>query len=378
MDSTCNFCEYQYVQKTLNQDFAVIIKKALYEKYSSSQNYTYIRIINDLIFARRSRITNTFKDYLFWDYHDEYMENYFRSPNDLLYDTIKSNVLVVTQNRRAVPKICAPHISYSYCQNHGQLLQSQNSIISKILQCQFHQRFKNTAEQSYQKVTVSHIMLRLQQYSSQGSIFYIKNQLNDIVTNSSLSFQTINKYFIPNCSKQEVGVQLRVIYQKFCDRRQEIKKQKQNKRSQAHSIDKETQTQGFQFIPIIYHKDKQFLQKIIKQQKEKESTKIQFQKLNKQNKASRYRNSVEINNNRYGSASKISQQSTARVYESYASSRYNSTTTQQKLIRSQRTKSQTQDSNNITKALESQFNNQVDVRQTLKKFDSGTKQKKVK
>lgn len=96
MDLTCNFCEYQYVHKTLNQDFAVIIKKALYEKYSSSQNYTYIRIINDLIFARRSRITNKFKDYLFWDYHDEYMENYFHSPFNILFDTIHFNVLVIT------------------------------------------------------------------------------------------------------------------------------------------------------------------------------------------------------------------------------------------------------------------------------------------
>ncbi|CAD8129456.1 unnamed protein product [Paramecium sonneborni] len=54
MDQACNFCEFQYVHNLPNQDFAVIIKKALYEKYSSSQ-IIYIRIINDLIFARRSR-----------------------------------------------------------------------------------------------------------------------------------------------------------------------------------------------------------------------------------------------------------------------------------------------------------------------------------
>lgn len=81
---------------SLNQDFALIIKKALYEKYSSSQNYTYIRIINDLVFARRSRITNKYKDYLFWDYHDEYIENFFHSPNNILFDTINSKVLVIT------------------------------------------------------------------------------------------------------------------------------------------------------------------------------------------------------------------------------------------------------------------------------------------
>ncbi|CAD8206856.1 unnamed protein product [Paramecium pentaurelia] len=345
MDSTCNFCEYQY-------DFAVIIKKALYEKYSSSQNYTYIRIINDLIFARRSRITNKFKDYLFWDYHDEYMENYFHSPFNILFDTIHSN------SQKFVPRIFHTPIAKTM----------DNYYNPKIRQSR---KYSNINSISVSKILQSSLLQKQQQYSSQGSIFFIKNQLNDIVTNSSLSFHNNN-------NNQEVGVQLRLIYQKFCERRQEFKKQKLKKKSQAHSIDKETQTQGFQFIPIIYHKDKQFLQKIIKQQKEKESTQIQFQKLNKQNKTQKYRNSVEINNNRYGSASKISQQSTARVIESYASSRYNSTATQQKIIRSQRTKSQTQDSNNITKALESQFNNQIDIKQTLKRVDSGIKQQKVK
>ncbi|CAD8106648.1 unnamed protein product [Paramecium primaurelia] len=335
MDSTCNFCEYQY-------DFAVIIKKALYEKYSSSQNYTYIRIINDLIFARRSRITNKFKDYLFWDYHDEYMENYFHSPFNILFDTIHFNTIS--------PK--------NLCPAYFILLQLKPWIITTIL------KFDNLEN------TQTQIPLAFQKYYK---VVFSKNN-NNIVHKDPSFLSKINLMIF----NQEVGVQLRLIYQKFCERRQEIKKQKQKKRSQAHSIDKETQTQGFQFIPIIYHKDKQFLQKIIKQQKEKESTQIQFLKLNKQNKTQKYRNSVEINNNRYGSASKISQQSTARVIESYASSRYNSTATQQKIIRSQRTKSQTQDSNNITKALESQFNNQIDIKQTLKRVDSGIKQQKVK
>ena len=56
------------------------MRKALYEKYSSSQNYTYIRIVNDLIFARRSHVTTIFKDYLFWDYEEEYMETYIANP----------------------------------------------------------------------------------------------------------------------------------------------------------------------------------------------------------------------------------------------------------------------------------------------------------
>ncbi|CAD8113855.1 unnamed protein product [Paramecium sonneborni] len=345
MDSTCNFCEYQY-------DFAVIIKKALYEKYSSSQNYTYIRIINDLIFARRSRITNTFKDYLFWDYHDEYMENYFHSPNDILYDTIISNT-------NSLINLCPAYFIH---------LLLKPWIITTILKLD---NLENTL------ISIPLAFLKFYRVVSlnnnSNSVHKEVSFLSKI--NLMILLPIVHYHFIPLIN---VALQLRLIYQKFCDRRQETKKLKFKKKSLAHSIDKETQTQPFQYIPIIYHKDKQFLQKIIKQQKEKEATQVQFQKFNKLNKTSRCRNSVEIHNNRYGSASKISQQSTARVYESNASSRYNSTATQQKLIRSQRTKSQTQDSNNITKALESQFNNQVDVRQTLKKFDSGIKQKKVK
>ncbi|CAD8129455.1 unnamed protein product [Paramecium sonneborni] len=104
-------------------------------------------------------------------------------------------------------------------------------------------------------ISISTIIISQQQYSSQGSIFFIKNQLNEIVANSSLSFQTINK--------------------------QEIKKLKSKKNSQAHSIDQETQTQLFRFIPIIYNKEKQQFLKIIKQQKETETS---FKKQTRQTK----------------------------------------------------------------------------------------------
>lgn len=67
--------------------------------------------------------------------------------------------------------------------------------------------------------------------------------------------------------------QLRHIYQKFIQRRIETKMRslQSNRRSLAHSADKQTQTTEVpQHFPVIKLTDKLFLQRIIRQQKEKD------------------------------------------------------------------------------------------------------------
>lgn len=73
--SNCAFCT-----KKLTQDFyPKMIFKALYSKFSSSQNYYYTRDINDILANSRSKIVINYKDQLTWnDDEDEYLKRYYQ------------------------------------------------------------------------------------------------------------------------------------------------------------------------------------------------------------------------------------------------------------------------------------------------------------
>jgi hypothetical protein len=73
--SNCTFC-----QKKLNHDYyPKMIFKALYSKFSSSQNYYYTRDINDILANSRTKPVISFKDQLTWnDDEDEFLKRYYQ------------------------------------------------------------------------------------------------------------------------------------------------------------------------------------------------------------------------------------------------------------------------------------------------------------
>ena len=73
--SDCAFCT-----KKLTQDFyPKMIFKALYTKFSSSQNYYYTRDINDILANTRAQAVIHFKDEITWnDDEDEYLKRYYQ------------------------------------------------------------------------------------------------------------------------------------------------------------------------------------------------------------------------------------------------------------------------------------------------------------
>ncbi|CAD8111304.1 unnamed protein product [Paramecium primaurelia] len=70
----CMFCE-----KLRNDgSFHLILKRALYCKYSQSQNFFYEKDINDIIEDRSVKCTIHYKDHLHYNDQNEYMRRYYR------------------------------------------------------------------------------------------------------------------------------------------------------------------------------------------------------------------------------------------------------------------------------------------------------------
>ncbi|KAM3136548.1 hypothetical protein pb186bvf_011351 [Paramecium bursaria] len=291
----CTFCE--------SIDFRLVIRKALYSKYSSSQNYIYSRIINDLIYARKSRVTSIFKDYLFYDYEDEYLTKYYDA-QQLVKQLEQYRVKLLSKDQVSQFQTIYPRI---YHEPAATTLQNYEYYHRSL---RFHRRQRNRINSMSQSDILNGIS-GLQQIppasSAQQSIFYIQNQLKEN-------------------NKKTLGLQLRALYQQFTERRL------RTKRPRHQSVDKETQTLS---IPIIKQRDKQFLQQIIKQQKlacQPYENKLKYKKYEPQ---------------RGSSGQKLSS-TTARIYSSQMTSARVSSGFKQS-----RTKSQSYDS--VTKAIENKL-----------------------
>ena len=55
-----------------------MMNKALYSKYSSSQNYYYTKDINDIMTDGRTPAVMKYKDYVTYDEEDEYLKRYYK------------------------------------------------------------------------------------------------------------------------------------------------------------------------------------------------------------------------------------------------------------------------------------------------------------
>ena len=54
-----------------------MVNKALYTKYSSSQNYYYTKDVNDILTNERTQAVIIFKDYVTLDEEDEFLKRYY-------------------------------------------------------------------------------------------------------------------------------------------------------------------------------------------------------------------------------------------------------------------------------------------------------------
>lgn len=72
----CLFCADDF-QKDTKLQFYGMVNKALYSKYSSSQNYYYTKDINEILADSRTTAVIAFKDALHYDEEDEYLKRFY-------------------------------------------------------------------------------------------------------------------------------------------------------------------------------------------------------------------------------------------------------------------------------------------------------------
>lgn len=74
----CIFCDKKH-QQSKKDYFPSMINKALFSKYSSSQNYYFTKDINEILANSRTPFVIKYKDFLTWDEEEEYMKRFYKS-----------------------------------------------------------------------------------------------------------------------------------------------------------------------------------------------------------------------------------------------------------------------------------------------------------
>ena len=97
-DISTNLCEIENINSdTMNMkksdfhNFPRMINKALYSKYSSSQNYYYTKDINDMLAQARTISVIIYKDYITLDEEEEYLKRYYKR------DEWKNKINILTE-----------------------------------------------------------------------------------------------------------------------------------------------------------------------------------------------------------------------------------------------------------------------------------------
>ena len=78
LPENCIFCNKKDSTSQKNY-FPSMINKALYSKYSSSQNYYYTKDINDLLTNSRTPVVIKYKDYLTVDEEEEFLKRFYKA-----------------------------------------------------------------------------------------------------------------------------------------------------------------------------------------------------------------------------------------------------------------------------------------------------------
>jgi len=74
----CLFCSEDFKNMPVRNKFNDMVTKALYTKYSSSQNYYYTKDINEIMAESRTAAVILFKDNTHFDEQEEYLKRFYR------------------------------------------------------------------------------------------------------------------------------------------------------------------------------------------------------------------------------------------------------------------------------------------------------------
>ena len=75
----CRFCEKIKVAKFPRSYFAKMANRALYWKYSSSQNYYFTKEINEIIHSQRTPAFIHFEDFQTFSEEEEFLKRFYKS-----------------------------------------------------------------------------------------------------------------------------------------------------------------------------------------------------------------------------------------------------------------------------------------------------------
>ena len=78
LPSDCLFCSEDFKNMPVKNKFNDMVTKALYTKYSSSQNYYYTKDINEILSESRTASVILFKDSMHFDEQEEYLKRFYR------------------------------------------------------------------------------------------------------------------------------------------------------------------------------------------------------------------------------------------------------------------------------------------------------------